>query len=414
MSPDNKKNKKILYIASAVVAPGSHGGATHVVEVASELSKLGYELHVVCARSKFKDPSRLSLAVAGGSSIRFYRYAWPKTLAWLTYPAIRRLAAKIQPAIIMERYYNFAGAGMAYAHRHHLPTLLEVNALMLDPKRSLKRRLDRFILFNRLKWWTETQCKWANTIVTPLHTTVPASLERSKISELPWGANVARFDPALIDPHAAALLRIKLGLPPASPKVRVAVFAGSFRHWHGVETLVQAAQLLLQKPRMDVPQLYFLLLGDGPLFVTIKNRVETLGLSKFIKLVGSVEYNQMPLYLSLADFGVAPFDTSRHAPLREAGFFWSPLKIFEYMALSLPTITPDLRPLNEIIRARQEGFLYCEGDVKDLAQVLEQAYHSSNADLARMGQSARERVVAKYSWAAHSAELDKLIQSATN
>lgn len=411
----NSGKPTVLYIASAVIAPGSHGGATHAVEVASELSKLGYQMHVVCARANRHDSKYLELAVEGGSPIKFYRFALPKTLSLLTYQQIAQLAAKIQPDLIMERYYNFAGAGMLYAHRHNLPSLLEVNALMLDPLSSKKRRLDRFVLLNRLKWWAESQCRWADVIVTPLHTTVPEVIERSKIAELPWGANVDRFDPANINFKAAAKLRRELGLPERSDDVRLAVFAGSFRHWHGVETLVEAAAALLRNCQSSDPKFYFLLLGGGPLFDTIKNRVQELGLADRIKLTGAVEYKQMPLYLSLADCGVAPFDTSRHAPLREAGFFWSPLKIFEYMALNLPTITPDIRPLNEIIRQNQEGLLYREGDVSDLARSLRDLLAAGSENTHRlhtMGQSTRERVVANYSWVAHCASLDKLITAA--
>ena len=39
----------------------------------------------------------------------------------------------------------------------------------------------------------------------------------------------------------------------------------------------------------------------------------------------------MPACLAAADIGVAPFDVAAHGPLA-LGFYWSPLKIFEYMA----------------------------------------------------------------------------------
>ena len=358
-----------------------------MVEVASELSKLGYQMHVVCARPNRREAAHLTMTVEGGADIHFYRYVWPKWVAALTYPLIRRLVAKLQPDLVMERYYNFAGAGMLYAHRHGLPALLEVNALMLDPLSSRKRQLDRYGLFNRLKWWAETQCRWANLIVTPLHTTVPPTIDRAKIVELPWGANVARFDPVKIDFDEAERLRAALGLPVRSDQVRVVVFAGSFRHWHGVETLVEAARLWLQNRDRADPELYFLLLGGGPLFEKVQRQVQAAGLENWVRLTGPVNYNEMPNYLSLADCGVAPFDTSRHAPLREAGFFWSPLKIFEYMAMALPTITPDLRPLNEIVRPGLEGFLYPEGDAPALAVTLQTALVGGPENTAHLRQT---------------------------
>jgi glycosyltransferase involved in cell wall biosynthesis len=395
---------KILYVASAIVAPGSHGGATHAVEVATELSRLGHEIHVICARPSRSEPIHLTLPVDGGSPIYFYRHSLPKFTAIGLYPWLARLAKQIKPDAVMERYYNFAGAGMLYAKRHGLPSLLEVNALMVDPASSLKRRLDKYALLSRLKWWAEAQCRWSTRIVTPLHTTVPAAIPREKIVELPWGANVEMFDKAQLNNARREQLRAQLGLP---PQARVAVFAGSFRHWHGVEVLLEAAKLAIPQEE----GLYVLFIGGGPLFETIKAKVEEVGLQKRIILTGPVEYRQMPLYLSLANVGVAPFDTSRHAPLREAGFFWSPLKIFEYMALELPSIVPDLRPLNEIIRSGQEGILFKEGDPTSLCAALLDLLTPGKAGLRReMGLSARARVVEKYSWKAHCVALDEVFQ----
>ena len=401
---------KILYVASAVVAPGSHGGATHVVEVARELTLLGHELHVVCARPNRREPARLTLPVENAGKIEFYRHCWPKFTVLATYPQIKKLADQLSPDLVVERYYNFAGGGMLYAHRHQLPSILEVNALMLDPLSSPKRKIDRFLLLNRLKWWTEKQCDWASRIVTPLHTTVPFSIPRHKIVELPWGANVELFDPAKIQPAEAKKLRAESGLPEGA---RVAAFAGSFRHWHGIETLVAAAKLAI--PQDD--NLYFLLIGGGPLYQPIKEQIKVAGLEKRIILTGPVPYQRMPLYLSLADCGVAPFDTSKHVPLREAGFYWSPLKIFEYMALGLPSIVPDFRPLNEIIRPQQEGVLFREADSADLCRALLELLSPDPAATAlrqQMGQSARTRVVEKYSWRSHCLSLDEIMQQLTN
>ncbi len=396
---------KILYVAMAVVAPGSHGGATHVLEVAGELAKLGHELHVICAFDQNDTRSKLSLPVEAGLPIHFYRFRRSDKTALLKYPQIARLAARIQPDLIMERYYNFAGAAMLYAHRQQIPSILEVNALMIDPPGSLKHKVDKLLL-KRMAWWASKQCQWAGRIVTPLYTTVPPKISRAKIAELPWGANVERFDPAKINQAELGQLRADLAIPEAG---RVAVFAGSFRHWHGVEKLVQAALPLAPLE----PDLYFLLLGGGPELEAIRMLVKERGLEKRILTPGPIEHARIPLYLALADCGVAPFDTSRHLPLRYAGFFWSPLKIFEYMAMQLPTLTIDIPPLNQIIRPNQEGLLFKEGDISDLARALRELLAPGEAAAQKrhtMGLAARARVVEKFSWAAHCKALDQLIQ----
>ena len=394
-------------MAGAVVAPGSHGGATHVMEVASELSKLGHELHVVCRRER-GGPARLLTPVEGGLPIKFYRLRLPQYANLLSYPWLARLARRLQPDLVMERYYNLAGAGMLYARRHHLPSLLEVNALIVEPPGTPKYRLDHR-LGRPLEGWATRQCRWAAKIVTPLHTTVPPAIERAKIAELPWGANVERFDPARLDPTHLDELHARLGLPPTA---RVAVFAGSFRHWHGVETLIEAARLAL--PQDD--GLYILLLGGGPGQESVRAAIAEAGLTSRIVMTGPVRHDEMPSYLALAVVGVAPFDTSKHPPLRTAGFFWSPLKIFEYMAMGLPTVTADLPPLNTIIRPGREGALFREGDPADLARVLLEILAPDPAATDRrrqMGQSARARVIEHYSWAAHCQSLDQLMREMT-
>lgn len=394
---------KILYIAGAVVAPGSHGGATHIMEVAGELAKLGHQLHIVCRREK-GDPARLTIPVESSPyPLEFYRLRLPQYAHLLCYPWLARLAHRLQPDLIMERYYNFAGAGMFYAHRKHLPSLLEVNALIVDPPGTRKHQIDRFLL-RAMERWATLQCTWAGRIVTPLHTTVPPAIDRQKIAELPWGANVEKFSPERVDLAEQTALRQKLQLP---TEAKVAVFAGSFRHWHGVPVLVEAAKKLLPQDS----NLYVLLLGGGPEEAALRAEVEAAGLQNRIILTGSIRHDQMPLYLSLADCGVAPFDTSKHAPLRAAGFFWSPLKIFEYMAMQLPTLTINIAPLNKIIQNGEHGLLFREGDAADLAHALQEFFALPATKRQQMGQLSRERVVQEFSWQAHAASLNKLIES---
>jgi starch synthase len=109
-----------------------------------------------------------------------------------------------------------------------------------------------------------------------------------------------------------------------------------------------------------------------------------------------------------ADIGVAPYDTSRLAQL-QLGFFWSPLKIFEYMASGLPTVTVPRPPLTDIVREGQEGRHAREADPIELARVLAGLADEPDAR-ARMGLAARERVVARYSWARHCEQLERVLQ----
>jgi glycosyltransferase involved in cell wall biosynthesis len=116
----------------------------------------------------------------------------------------------------------------------------------------------------------------------------------------------------------------------------------------------------------------------------------------------------MPELVASADVGAAPYDTRRLRQLR-LGFYWSPLKIFEYMASGLPTVTISRPPLDEIVREDQEGLHFREGDDADLARVLERL--AGDAALrARLGAQARARVVESYSWARHCEQLEGVLR----
>jgi glycosyltransferase involved in cell wall biosynthesis len=154
----------------------------------------------------------------------------------------------------------------------------------------------------------------------------------------------------------------------------------------------------------------FLAIGGGPELEPLRARVAAVGLppGRFV-LTGPQPHDRVPLLLALADIGVAPFVPSVYAPLRTFGFYWSPLKVFEYMALGLPVVTLDIPPLNTIIRAGEEGLLYREGDLATLTVHIA-ALAANPAARARMGRSARARVVAHYSWDAHCAQLERVLQ----
>src|SRR5439155_13985740 len=140
---------------------------------------------------------------------------------------VRAAARRLRPDRIMERYYNFAGAGVALAHRQGLPALLEVNAPMVDPPGSRKETLDG-LLGRPLRRWAVRQGRWSRRIVTPLATTVPPGVPRERIELVNWGANVDRFHPGLRSERAAELaaLRAEYGLPADAV---VVAFVGSFR-----------------------------------------------------------------------------------------------------------------------------------------------------------------------------------------
>jgi glycosyltransferase involved in cell wall biosynthesis len=270
--------------------------------------------------------------------------------------------------------------------------VLEVNAPVVDYAGSRKAAIDRLLLVQPMRRWRERLCALADVIVTPSAGILPASVPRERIVQLEWGADTERFTPGASGP-----------LTFERPSGTLAVFAGAFRTWHGAVNLVRALRELRARGREDVAALF---VGDGPELPAV--RAEAAGLTRVV-FTGAVAHGMMPACLAAADVGVAPFDVTAHRPL-SLGFYWSPLKIFEYMAAGLPVVAPSVDRLPSLVTHAREGLLYDPAFPGALASALERLTDPVLRD--SFGRAARERAVREYSWAAHCRALEEAIERA--
>ena len=125
-----------------------------------------------------------------------------------------------------------------------------------------------------------------------------------------------------------------------------------------------------------------------------------------IIFAGAVPHAEMPAHLAAADIGAAPFDPAAHGPL-SLGFYWSPLKIFEYMATGLPVVAPALDRIAALVQHGREGLLYTPPAGEGMAAAVEQLM--DHALRSRLGAAARARAAAEFSWAAHCEKLESAI-----
>jgi glycosyltransferase involved in cell wall biosynthesis len=381
---------KILYVASDQRVPGKTGGSVHVEEVARGLAARGHEVHVVALRGEARGngsvapfelhPARLFL------ENRFFR--------WTLEGQVGALLEERGIDAVMERYYNFGGEGIRAAHARGIPSLLEVNSPIRDHPGSLKSLLDRAALVRPLARIRQNLVRKASALVTPLPSIVPEYVPRGKVHRVSWGANVERFHPGV------TMKRL-----PIPERAKVVVFSGSFRGWHGAELLVRAARKILNQE----PEAFFLFVGEGPSREQTRGLAGKLGIESAVLFTGPVAHDEMPSYLRAARIGVAPYEPSRLGQMK-LGFYWSPLKVFEYMATGLPVVTLDVPPLAEIVRPGEEGLLFAEGDVDALAAHVS-ALLADPERARRMGEAGRERVVARFSWQRHCGELEAILES---
>lgn len=377
---------RILYCAIDQPVPGTKGGSVHVEAVARGLAALGHDVHVAAPPGDGPFPD---------NGARWIPMAPPfaaKELRWMRTPAVTRLARAIAPDVVVERYYNFGGEGIAAARAVGAIGVLEVNAPVIDHPGSRKAALDRALLFEPMRRRRESLCRQADLLVTPSAGILPPETPPSKVVQVEWGADTDRFHPG-----AAGPLRF------ARPAGLLAVFAGAFRSWHGAVQLVRAVRRLRERGRDDISAV---LIGDGPERRGVED--EARGTDGLI-FTGAVPHAEMPAHLAAADVGVAPFDLAAHGPLA-LGFYWSPLKIFEYMASGLPVVAPRVDRLPALVTDGVEGLLYAPPDPGPLAETLERLLDRPLR--ARLGAAARARAVADFSWMAHCRLLEAAFERA--
>jgi glycosyltransferase involved in cell wall biosynthesis len=383
--------QKIVYCATDQIVPGTKGGSTHVLAVAEGLAALGNEVHVAAQPGDEGFPA--------GDGVHWHAIGAPlgkPALRMMRTFAVDRLIRQVRPDIIIERYHNFGGESLRSEGWH----VLEVNAPIVDYPNSPKQRLDRALLVEPFRRWRDWQCRTADRFVVPTKAILPDWIPPEKIHETEWGVDTNRFRPGVQPPPGVKL-------PFARDGRLIVIFIGAFRAWHGVRHLVRAMKILRDEGHATRDAgihtgIHAVLIGDGPEREPAEAEARAAGLDTSLTFTGALPHELLPACLAAADIGVAPFDTAAHAPLSLA-FYWSPLKVFEYMAAGLPVVAPDIPRLRQILGAGEAGLLYDAASPQGLADAI--AALAEPERRAAIGAAARARAVRDYSWMSHCERL---------
>ena len=275
---------------------------------------------------------------------------------------------------VYERYSLWSFAAMEYARERRVPGLLEVNAPLIEEQAEYRVLIDRAAA-ERV---AERVFAAASTLL-PVSDEVAVYLERfpaarGKIQVLPNGVNPARFPVGL---------QRKL---PAQPGVLTIGFVGTLKAWHGLAVLVEAfAQL---HARQSATRL--LIVGYGPEYEKLVAEAAARGWHDVIHFTGGVDAAEVPGWLASMDVAVAPYP-----PL--ANFYFSPLKVYEYMACRLPVVVSRIGQLEELIIPDVNGILVPPGDAGALAAALERLLLDPELRQ-RLGDAGRETILSAYTW----------------
>jgi len=358
----------ILYLCSDRGIPirGHKGAAVHVRALADAFIRAGHNVTIMAPRPGLAGgpaplaelihvPSREGELADGPEARERQALNYAETL----YVAAREQLARHAFDFIYERYSLWSDVGGRLSHETGLPLVLEVNApLLLEAARY--RSLSDPEAAARIE---AAQLKTASAV-----SVVSEELERyvltrgarpENVHVLPNAVDPALFHPAVRGGAVRDQWRLKGKI--------VVGFAGRPRPWHDLETLFAAFARLRA---LDV-RYHLLLVGEMP--GDLPGRLEELGLSQAAALTGSVPHTAVPEFLAAMDAAVSP-----GTPL--ADFYFSPLKLFEYLACAVPTVAADIGQPAAIIRSGESGYLYPPGDAEALAdrirRLIADPYHA--------------------------------------
>lgn len=365
---------RVAYVCAdpGVPAFGRKGASVHVQSVIRALLELGAEVELFATRAGGAPPADLgAVAVHHLPPIRERELAARERSALAANCELRaQLGARPRFDLIYERHSLWSFAAMEYGETAGVPRLLEVNSPLIEEQAAYRGLVNRSAAeLVRRRALGAAGCVLA--VSEPVARRCRELAGTTVVAVVPNGVDPARF----------------AARQPSRPGSAFTVgFVGTLKPWHGLGTLVDAFALL----RARRPDVRLLIVGDGPGHDDLAHDLARRDLDEAATLTGGVAPAAVPELLARMDVGVAPYP-----PLEP--FYFSPLKVLEYMAAGLPVVASRLGEIPRLVNDGETGRLVAPGDptaLRDALAVLE-------ADRGRawaMGRAGRRRATECHSW----------------
>lgn len=278
--------------------------------------------------------------------------------------------------LVYERYSLWSCASMKAARKLKIHSILEVNSPLIEEQ--IKHReisnLDQAHAIRNDAFLNATTIVTVSDEVARYVCKHLDDTEHAKVHVVPNGVDVDRFCPS----H----------FPQDSNREFTIGFLGTLKPWHGLESLLTAFELVTKaKPKAKLR-----IIGDGPLREELQLRIQNHypQLENQIDWVGAVNPWEVPGELSKLDVAVAPY-------LETDDFYFSPLKVYEYMAAGRAVVASQIGQISSLIHDNVNGCVYPAGDVKRLASLLIELANDPERR-SRLGRAARSCAEERHSW----------------
>ena len=359
-----------MRIAYVTVDPGipvfgTKGASVHIQEVVRELIRRGHDVTVHTTRAGRDIPDDL----AGLEVIETRIDADdPGARERAQQEVSARIAARIiadGADLVYERYSLFSTALAEVTDATGAAGVLEVNAPLIEEQRTHRVLVDEEAAGNALA--RQVAAATATIAVSdPVRDWVRERTGSDRVHTVPNGVSITRIVPR---PE-------EIGDP-------VVTFVGTLKPWHGVADLLAAAALAKRPWKLRI-------IGDGPERAALEEQAAGLGIE--VDFRGAVAPADMPGQLAGSAIGVAPYPDLGG----EQQQYFSPLKVYEYLAAGLPVVASAVGQLPQILG--ELGTLVPPSDPAALATAID-TLAADPVLRGKLGWRGRMQAEEKHSWA---------------
>lgn len=386
----------ILFLAHNINIHSRTGDAIHVRELAENLSGLGNKVSLVVGLnpshqniSDFTNKTNLGITYVKEPMIKFPRshdlYIISKCLS---------LAKKNPFDIIYERNFS-CRIGVILSKLLKIPLVIEINGIVETEMHlqgrhisSIRKRIGkklRQLFFEQTSKIVVVSPRIKENLVNSYNIAI------ENIIIVPNGANTTLFRP-MDQQNTKSAIGLK-------QEKKYVCFIGNLAPWQGVEYLIQAAPFIIKL----IPEVIFLIVGDGTVRKELENRVKEMKVSAYFLFTGSVIYDLVPYYINASDVCIS---------IKKPVLPGSPLKVFEYMACGKPVIATRKSAYGfEILEEFGAGLLVDQDNLEEISNAI--TYLLKNpTESKKMGFAGRKLVIDNYSWRNTALKVEQICSSA--
>lgn len=403
---------KIGYLLQSGVpdirAQSLSGPALHVKHVFEELQKLGHDIKLLAQldfklylTSDLKNFQPITVPSHDQGALRLLERVVRRTQYELKLPyaalfesyryaaAVRQVMGDRQ--LFYERMGWFGYAGALAASQLHVPLVLEVNGDHLTEFEMLGSAPKgmQLVMSKWLMGWAARNAAHAITTGEGWRT---RHIERWQLN--PQKVTSLQNGSELVTLLQREQLRAFQAEPPQPETPLEIAYIGAFDPWHGLTVLIEAAA----RAKAKGAKVHLTVIGGGKEQAAIERTIVETNMQAEVHLTGYLKAPQFAPLLAKAEVGASPYCGRAE---------YTGLKMLDYKAAGLVTLTSGENGQPDIIRHGETGWIVPPCDVNALAEAIVTLYHAPERRRA-MGQAARLEAEKLHSWQHVAEELELL------